>query len=47
MLTSFHACYKARQLQDLRNNEKFVAAFASFDIEIYPYQVAAATFSLL
>ena len=46
MLSPFHACYKARQLSDLRNNEKFVAAFASSDIEIYPYQVAAATFAL-
>ena len=46
MLSPFHVCCKARQLSDLRNNEKFVAAFASSDIEIYPYQVAAATFVL-
>ena len=46
MLSPFHACYKARQLSELRNDENFVAVFASSDIEIYPYQVAAATFAL-
>ena len=46
MISPFHAHVKARSLQDLRTSDKFVASFASNDIEIYPYQVAAATFAL-
>ena len=37
MLSPFHACYKARTITNLGDNNKFVAAFASSDIEIYPY----------
>ena len=45
-LSPFHALYKARTLSSLAGRDKFVAAFASSDIEIYPYQVSAAMFAL-
>ena len=46
LLSPFHAYYKARVLENLAGRDKIAAAFASSDIEIYPYQVAAAMFAL-
>ena len=43
--TSFHAYYQARQLEQL-SQEQFVPVFASSDIQIYPFQIAAASFAL-
>jgi len=45
-LSPFHAYYKARLLENLTGSDKIIPAFASSDIEVYPYQVAAATFAL-
>ena len=36
----------ARELLNITYDRKFTAAFASSDIEIYPYQIAAATFAM-
>ena len=46
MLSPFHACYMARELLNITYNSKFTVAFASSDIEIYPYQIAAAIFAM-
>ena len=43
--TLFHAYYQARQLEQL-SQEQFVPVFASSDIQIYPFQIAAASFAL-
>ena len=43
--TLFHAYYQARQLEQL-SQEQFVPVFASSDIQIYPFQIAAASFVL-
>lgn len=39
--TPFHAYYKARLLEQLPEAEQFLPVFASSDIEIYPFQIAA------
>ena len=44
--TPFHAYYKARLLEQLPKEEQFLPVFASSDIEIYPFQIAAASFAL-
>ena len=44
--TPFHAYYTARTLDSLSNEDGFVSAFASSDIKIYPFQIAAANFAL-
>lgn len=44
--TPFHAYYKARLLEQLPEAEQFLPVFASSDIEIYPFQIAAASFAL-
>ena len=44
--TPFHAYYKARLLEQLPEEEQFIPVFASSDIEIYPFQIAAASFAL-
>ena len=45
--TPFHALYTARELAVYATDaDKLAAAFASSDIEVYPYQVAAAMFAL-
>ena len=44
--TPFHAYYKARLLEQLPEEERFIPVFASSDIEIYPFQIAAASFAL-
>jgi len=41
----FHAYYQARQLEQL-SQEQFVPVFASSDIQVYPFQIAAASFAL-
>lgn len=43
--TPFHAYYQARQLEQL-SEDSFVPVFASSDIQIYPFQIAAASFAL-
>lgn len=42
----FHAYYTARILDSLSGEDGFVPAFASSDIKIYPFQIAAANFAL-
>lgn len=44
--TPFHAYYTARILDSLSGEDGFVSAFASSDIKIYPFQIAAANFAL-
>ena len=44
--TPFHAYYKARLLEQLPEAEQFIPVFASSDIEIYPFQIAAASYAL-
>ena len=43
--TPFHAYYAAREL-DALNNDSLLPAFASSDVSVYPYQIAAANFVL-
>ncbi|HCC35032.1 MAG TPA: hypothetical protein DEQ02_05140 [Ruminococcaceae bacterium] len=43
--TPFHAYYTARRLATL-TDETMLPAFASSDISVYPYQIAAAQFAL-
>lgn len=46
-MTPFHALYTARELSTYANSaDKLTAAYASSDIEVYPFQVAAAMFAL-
>ena len=44
--TPFHAYYTARRLECLSDEERLISAFASADIEVYPFQIAAAAFAL-
>ena len=44
--TPFHAFYAARHLVNLPNEDKLVSVFASSKIQIYPFQVAAASFAM-
>lgn len=45
--TPFHAMYTARQLSEFAHGaDRLVPAYASSDIEVYPYQIAAAMFAL-
>ena len=45
--TPFHALYTARELVACATEaDRLAAAYASSDIEVYPYQVAAAMFAL-
>lgn len=45
--TPFHAMYEARQLSEYAaSNHRLIPAYASSDIKVYPYQVAAAMFAL-
>lgn len=47
MLTStFHEYYTARTLEALPANERLVPAYASTNVKIYPFQIAAANFAL-
>ncbi len=46
-LSPFHALYKARKLSSYAfGQDRLTAVFASSDIEVYPYQIAAARFAL-
>ena len=44
--TPFHAYYTARQLDTLPDTDKLLPVFASSDIQVYPFQIAAASFAL-
>lgn len=44
--TPFHAYITARTLEQYAGDERLLPAFASSNIEIYPYQIAAAQFAL-
>ncbi len=44
--TSFHAYYTARLLDTPFDDDTLAPAFASSDIKIYPFQIAAAAFAL-
>lgn len=46
MQTPFHAYYTARKLASYAQDNSLLPAFASSNIEIYPYQIAAAQFAL-
>lgn len=43
MLTSFNAFYTARKLENISD---FLSVYSSSDIEVYPFQIAAADFAL-
>nr|WP_294509300.1 DEAD/DEAH box helicase [uncultured Bilophila sp.] len=46
-LSPFHALYKAHKLSSYAfGQDRLTAVFASSDIEVYPYQIAAACFAL-
>lgn len=46
-MTPFHATYTARQLAAYTfGAERLIPAYASSNIEVYPYQIAAAMFAL-
>lgn len=45
VVTSFHAYYQARKLEQA-SQEPLIPVFASSDIQIYPFQIAAASFAL-
>ena len=45
-MTPFHAYYLARKLENLTDEEKLLPVYASSDIRVYPFQVAAARFAL-
>lgn len=44
--TPFHAYYTARQLDTFPDADKLLPVFASSDIQVYPFQIAAASFAL-
>lgn len=44
--TPFHAYYTARMLEHLSGDDRMISAFASSDIKVYPFQIAAAGFAL-
>ena len=44
--TPFQIYYMARMLENLPDEDRFVPVFASSDIKIYPFQIAAASFAL-
>lgn len=46
MQSPFHAYYTARTLENYQGKNSIIPALASSNIEIYPYQVAAANFVL-
>lgn len=45
-MTPFHAYYLARKLDNLPDEEKLLPVYASSNIRVYPFQVAAARFAL-
>lgn len=46
MNTPFHTYYTARMLDSLSDEDRLVPVFASSDIQVYPFQIAAASFAL-
>lgn len=46
LLSPFHAYITARHLEHLSDDSCFLPVFASSDIQVYPFQVAAAHFAL-
>lgn len=44
--TPFHAYYAARMLDSLSAREQFLPVYASSDIQVYPFRIAAASFAL-
>ena len=44
--TPFHAYYAARLLENLPQEDKIIPVYASSDIQVYPFQVAAASFAM-
>lgn len=44
--TPFHAYYTARMLDSLSAREQLLPVYASSDIQVYPFQIAAASFAL-
>lgn len=43
--TPFHAYYTARILDSLSDSDRLVPVFASSDIKVYPFQIAAANYA--
>lgn len=43
---AFHAYHIARELDNMRDEDCFSSAFASSDVKIFPFQIAAAAFAL-
>ncbi len=43
---SFYAYYKARELENLSDDDALLPVFSSSDIKIFPFQIAAANFAL-
>lgn len=46
MQTPFHAYIQARRLESEISENDFASVFASSDIRVYPFQIAAANFAL-
>lgn len=46
MQTPFHAYIQARRLESEISENDFASVFASSDIKVYPFQIAAANFAL-
>lgn len=44
--TPFHAYYQARKLAGFTGDPALLPAFASSNIQVHPYQIAAAQFAL-
>lgn len=44
--TPFHAYYAARLLENLPQEDNLVPVYASSDIQVYPFQIAAASFAM-
>ena len=44
--TPFHAYYNARILESLSEDDRLIPVFASSDIKVFPFQIAAASFAL-
>ncbi len=44
--TPFHTYYAARMLENLPDGEVFLPVYASSNIQVYPFQIAAASFAV-
>lgn len=45
-LTPFHAFYRSRKFESLSGEDRLIAVYASSDIKVYPFQIAAAEFAV-